>query len=121
MGNKIHDDLWAVISETEMKYRGKHISQAEREMVEKKATVTLFDGGCFLSYGPEFDLFVLPERRGKWKIRGTIRSFVDTMIEKYGYAKVKIHKKNKVSMRLAIGFKFMPVADDGSFITLEAR
>lgn len=118
---KIPQRLWDVIVETEEKYGDFVPTQEHKALVEEKAIVTIFDGGCFLSNGPEFDLYVAPERQGKWKIRGTINAFVRKILDEYGTAIVKINPKNKKSLRLALGFGFVPTGKDGIKITLEVK
>lgn len=117
----IPQDVWEVIKETEEKYRGTRLTIMEKEKVEKEAKITLFDGGCFLSLGPEFDLFVIPERRGKWKIKKTISEYVGGLLKEYGFARVEINRRNTASLRLALWFGFIPVSENGDWSTLEVR
>lgn len=119
--SNIPDKIWQVIVDTEKKYGGFTPTDEHKKLVEEKADITSFDGGCFLSIGPEFDLFVLPERQGKWRIRGTINKFIGRILDEHGKAIVKINPGNKKSLRLALGFGFIPVGKDGEKITLEVK
>ena len=117
---RLPDDVWQVICETTHKYDGFDCDVPElREYIETHAQITLFDGGVFLADGNEFDLFVVPEKRGKWAIRKEINSFLDTLAQKHSKAVIKIYPENEISMRLALGFGFKPIAKEGRKIVLE--
>jgi len=104
---KLPDDVWEVICDTLVKFDGIDCRSPElREYIEKNAQITLFDGGAFVADGNEFDLFVVPERRGKWNIKKEINSFLATMAERYPVAIVKISERNTRSLRLARFFGF---------------
>lgn len=80
-----------------------------KEYVEQNCEITLFDGGAFIADQNEFDVFVVPEKRGKWAIRREINGFLAKLAQTHSKAIVKIHEKNAPSLRLAIGFGFVPV------------
>jgi len=116
------DGVWAVICETMARYRGLIPSPDTRERIETGAEIEEFDGGAFVAIGNEFDLFILPERRGgRWRVRSTIREYVRKMIARYGATVVRIHRDNSASLRLAKGFGFTEIGHDGGMIRLEAR
>jgi len=116
------DEVWAVICETMAKYRGLIPSPDTRERIETGAEIEEFDGGAFVAIGNEFDLFILPERRGgRWRVRSTIRGYMRKMISRYGSAVVRIHRDNSESLRLAKGFGFAEIGHEGDMIRLEVR
>lgn len=107
---KLPDEIWQVICETALRYDGIDCNlPGLRDYVEQNIEITLFDGGAFLSDGNEFDVFVVPEKRGKWAIRREINGFLAKLAQRYEKAIVKIHEQNAKSLRLAIGFGFQPV------------
>lgn len=117
---KLADDVWKVIVDTLQKYDDIYCPSEElREYLERNAKITPFDGGVFIADGNEFDLFVVPEKRGKWAIRKEINQFLAKLAQEHKTAVVKIYPENKVSMRLALGFGFDPVRKDGKQIVLE--
>ena len=118
---KLADDVWKVICDTLDKYDGLDCRNLPglREHVEKHAQITLFDGGVFIADGNEFDLFVVPEKRGKWAIRKEINAFLAKLAQEHSKAVIKIYPENKRSLRLAQGFGFEQVGKDGRQIVLE--
>jgi hypothetical protein len=108
---KLADDVWQVVCDTLNKYDGLDCRKLPglREHVEKHAQITPFDGGVFIADGNEFDLFVVPEKQGKWAIRREINAFLAKLAQEHSKAIVKIHEKNLRSLRLAIGFGFVSV------------
>ncbi len=103
-----------------MKYDGIYCPSSElRRHIEKHAQITPFDGGVFIADGNEFDLFVVPEKRGKWAIRKEINSFLAKLAQEHSKAVIKIYPENETSMRLALGFGFEPIAKIGRQIVLE--
>lgn len=117
---KLADDVWKVIVDTLVKYDGIHCPSPElRRYIETHAEITPFDGGVFIADGNEFDLFVVPEKRGKWAIRKEINQFLAKLAQRHSKAVIKIYPENKTSMRLALGFGFDPVRKDGRQIVLE--
>lgn len=117
---KLPDDVWQVVLETLAKYDGIDCPSPElKQYVEEHTEITPFDGGAFISDGNEFDVFVVPEKRGKWAIRREISAFLAKLAQKHCKAIVKIHPENNSSMRLAKGFGFEPVGKQGRQIVLE--
>lgn len=117
---KLADDVWQVIVDTLVKYDGIYCPSPElRHHIEKHTQITPFDGGVFIADGNEFDLFVVPERRGKWAIRKEINRFLAKLAQEHSKAVIKIYPENETSMRLAFGFGFEPVGKDGRQIVLE--
>ena len=118
---KLPDDVWQVICDTLDKYDGLDCRNLPelREHVEEHAQITPFDGGVFIADGNEFDLFVVPDKRGKWAIRREINAFLAKLAQEYSKAIIKIYPENETSMRLALGFGFEPIAKEGRQIVLE--
>lgn len=117
---KLPDEVWEVIVKTLVEYDGIYCPSPElRRHIEKHTEITPFDGGVFIADGNEFDLFVVPEKRGKWRIRKEINAFLAKLAEKHSKAIVKIYPENKPSLRLAMGFGFEPVGIQGRQIVLE--
>lgn len=108
---KLPDDVWQVICDTLDKYDGLDCRNLPelRDYVETHTQITPFDGGVFIADGNEFDVFVVPEKRGKWAIRKEITKFLAKLAQEHSKAIVKIHEKNLRSLRLAVGFGFVPV------------
>ena len=117
----ISDNIWQVMKETVQKYQNIDCGNEHRQIIEKEVIVTPFEGGVFVSKGNEFDLFVLPEKRGKWNIKAELSKFFDTMFEKYDTLIVGIDERNLPSLRLAKFFGFQPVDKTGTLIRLEKR
>lgn len=113
MGVKLPDNVWEVICDTLAIFDGIECRSPElREYIEENAQITLFDGGAFIADGNEFDLFVVPERRGKWNIRKEINKFLATMAERHDVVTVKISERNTRSLRLARFFGFKDCQKD---------
>lgn len=120
LGVKLPDDVWQVVLETLAKYDGIDCPSPElKAYVEEHTEITPFDGGVFIADGNEFDVFVVPEKRGKWRIRKEISAFLAKLAEKHSKAVVKIYPENEPSLRLALGFGFEPVGKHGRQIVLE--
>lgn len=118
---KLTDDIWKVIYDTAVKYDKITPNPNMRRYIEQNATITPFDGGVFVAMGNEFDLFVLPEKQGKWRIKSVISEYLSNMTDKYGALVVKIHENNPKSLRLAKFFGFKEVARLDGKITLERK
>lgn len=117
---KLPDDVWQVVLETLAKYDGIDCPSPElKQYVEEHTEITQFDGGAFIADGNEFDVFVVPEKRGKWAIRREINAFLAKLAQRHSKAVIKIYPENKPSMRLAKGFGFEPVGTQGRQIVLE--
>lgn len=105
---KLPDDVWSVIADHLVK-SGFQPTDQIRELIECTADIVLFDGGAFIAHGNEFDLFVVPERRGKWRIRSEITKYLQQMACKHGTIIVRINQNNSPSLRLAYHFGFKEV------------
>lgn len=116
---KLQDDVWQAIADYLLERRGVVAPDEVRAWAEDNLDITPFDGGAFIAQGNEFDLFVVPERRGRWNIRGQITKFLSTMGHKHGTIVVKIYEDNLPSLRLAKHFGFREVSREGNMIKLE--
>jgi hypothetical protein len=92
-----------------------------RDWMEKNLDITPFDGGVFIAKDNEFDLFVVPEKRGKWRIREEITKYLDTMAKAHDTIVVKIYDDNDASLRLARFFGFNEVSRDNGMVRLEKK
>lgn len=117
---KLHDDVWRVIEDYLLERTGIAAPDGLREWAEDNLDITPFDGGAFIADGNEFDLFVVPERRGRWNIRGQVTKFLSTMGRKHGTLVAEIYEDNLPSLRLAKHFGFREVGRDGDKIRLES-
>ena len=113
------DDLWQVVKEHLLRYKGYEAPENLRHAIEQTTEIELFDGGAFISMGNEFDLFVLPERRGRWRIRSIIGDYLDRMGRKHGTIVARIDERNTPSLRLARHFGFHEVGRENGVIRLE--
>jgi len=118
---KISDEVWQVIKHTYKKYDDWDVPEQLREEVEKLAEIFEFDGGLFISYGNEFDLFVVPERQAKWGVRAKVTKYLNDMHKKHETVIVRINENNTRSLRLAKGFGFKEVSNNEGEITLEHK
>jgi hypothetical protein len=118
---KLADDVWDVIKTYLRDRKGFEATQEAREWMEQNFEITPFNGGVFLAKGNEFDLFVVPEKRGKWNIRGEITKYLDTMVKAHGTIVVKIYDDNNASLRLARFFGFNEVSHNNGLIRLEKK
>jgi hypothetical protein len=118
---KLADDVWQVIKDYVKERRGIDVPDEAREWSEQNLDITPFDGGAFIAHGNEFDLFVVPEKRGKWRIRSEITKYLDTLGKAHGTIIVKIYQDNRASLRLAHFFGFVEVSRDNDIIRLEKR
>lgn len=116
---RLADNVWEVICETMLKYKGMELTDNDRDIIEAKARIFNFDGGAFVADGNEFDLFVTPDKRGKWKIRKLIKNFMDELLQEYGKIIVNISELNNPSLRLAKHFGFVEVSKSNGVIRLE--
>ena len=120
MGVKLPDDVWEVICDTLARFDDIECRSPElREFIEQNTQITLFDGGAFVADGNEFDLFVVPKRQGKWRIRKEVNEYLARMAQRYDTAIVKISERNTRSLRLARFFGFQDVGRDGTSIVME--
>ena len=116
---KLPDDVWQVIKDHLLKYKGYEAPDDLRDKLEKNTDIELFDGGAFVAVGNEFDLFVVPEKRGKWRIRSVLKNYLDKMGRTHGKIVVRINEHNMPSLRLARGFGFKEISRENGTIRLE--
>ena len=118
----IEKETWEVIVAYYKKFYGKTLTLRDKVKLEQSSEVLNFGEGCFISIGPNFDLFINEKNQGgKWKIRSTINTFLKNKIKQFGYARIGIHEMNKKSLRLANFFKFQEKFRKGSWIFLEVN
>jgi hypothetical protein len=110
---KLPDNVWQVIKD--------HYQTTDdlRNVVEEKTEIYLFDGGAFLSVGNEIDLFVIPEKRGHWRMRTEITKYLNDMSNRHGKIVARIKECNSPSLRLARHFGFNEVSRENGVIRLE--
>lgn len=106
---KLPPDIWSVVGDHLIKF-GFQPTEEVKQLIEDTADIVLFDGGVFIAYENEFDLFVVPERRGKWRIRSEITKFLEQMACKHSTIVVRINRNNSPSLRLAHHFGFQEVS-----------
>jgi len=116
---KLPDDVWQVIKDHLLKYKGYEAPDDLRDKLEKNTDIELFDGGAFVAVGNEFDLFVVPEKRGRWRIRTVLKNYLDKMGRTHGKIVVRINEQNTPSLRLARGFGFKEISRENGTIRLE--
>lgn len=113
------DELWNVIANHLKEYKI-NFSDEVRKEIERSCDIVNFDGGAFISYGNEFDLFVIPEKRGKWNIKHEIKKYLSDMKKKHDSLFVRINERNSRSLRLAKFFGFVETGrENGDVIRLE--
>jgi hypothetical protein len=111
--------VWQVIKDHLLKYKGYEAPDDLRDKLGQLTDIELFDGGAFLAKGNEFDLFVVPEKRGRWQIRTVLGNYLDKMGRTHGKLVVRINEQNMPSLRLARGFGFKEVSRENGTIRLE--
>ena len=116
---KLPDDVWQVIKDHLLKYKGYEAPDDLRDKLEKNTDIELFDGGAFVAVGNEFDLFVVPEKRGRWRIRSVLKNYLDKMGRTHGKIVLRINEHNMPSLRLARGFGFKEISRENGTIRLE--
>lgn len=116
---KLADDVWDVIKQYLHDRMGLDATQEAREWMEENFEITPFDGGAFVADGNEFDLFVVPEKRCKWSIRGDGINFLNKMAKLHDTMVVRIYEDNTPSLRLAKKFGFKEVSREHGLIRLE--
>ena len=119
--NQLTDEIWQVICDHLLKYKGIVGNDDIKRYIEDNMEIIPFDGGVLVVKENEFDVFVVPEKRGKWRIRSTGEAFFNNMAQKYDVAKASINKDNSKSLRLAKFFGFKEVHRDGDDIILERK
>ena len=121
VGRMMNDEVWETIK-TYLKERFGHVvSDNMRSVLEQKTRITAFDGGAFIASGNEFDLFVVPHKQGKWRIRSEITKYLMDMAKRYDTIVVKICEDNSKSLRLAKHFGFKEISRDDGMIRLEKQ
>lgn len=116
----LSDDIWQVIKHHLQTRKGyEDVPIGLKTAIEITAEIEEFDGGVFISIGNEFDLFVLPERRGKWRIRSIVSDYLNRMGAKYGKIVARIDERNTPSLRLARHFGFNEVSRENGVIRME--
>jgi len=118
---RLPDEIWQVVKDHLRKYKGYEAADDLRNAIEQTTDIELFDGGAFIAIGNEFDLFVVPEKRGKWRIRSVFGSYLDRMGATYGKVVARIDERNAPSLRLAQGFGFQEVSRENGVIRLEKK
>lgn len=119
MGVKLPDDVWQVIRDHLRTYKGFEAPDELKTALEQNTDIELFDGGAFVAVGNEFDLFVVPEKRGRWRIRSVIGNYLDRMGRLHGKIVARIDERNTPSLRLARHFGFIEVSRENGVIRLE--
>ena len=117
----INDELWETVKAYLKDRFGYTVSDESRSLLEKTTEVTPFDGGAFIASGNEFDLFVVPHKQGKWRIRSEITKYLMDMAKRYDTIVVKICEDNSKSLRLAKHFGFKEINRDDGMIRLEKQ
>ena len=119
MGEKLPDGVWQVIKDHLRTYKNIDAPDEFKAVLENHTNIELFDGGAFVAVGNEFDLFVVPEKRGRWRIRSVVNNYLDRMLHTHGKIVTRIDEQNTTSLRLAQHFKFYEVGRENGVIRLE--
>lgn len=115
----LSDEVWQVIKDYLAKYSNYDAPEELRSVLEKFTNIEVFDGGVFIARDNEFDLFVVPEKRGKWRIRSIVANYLDRMGSIHSTIVVRINECNAPSLRLAQHFGFREVSRENGVIRLE--
>jgi len=118
---KLPDDVWQVIVEHLKLYKNREAPHGLKAFLEKSADIEVFDGGAFVAIGNEFDLFVVPEKRGRWRIRSVVGGYLDRMGQLHSKIVARIDERNIPSLRLARHFGFQEVSRENGVIRLEKK
>ena len=116
----VSDDVWATMREYNRDYYGRDLTPEIRQALPDLTEITTFDGGVFVSKGNEFDLFVVPAKRGRWRIRSEITKFLRKLGAKHNSLIVNINEHNAKSLRLAKFFGFTEISRKDKIIQLES-
>ena len=116
---KLPSDVWQVIKDHLRTYKGYEAPDELKDALEQTTQIELFDGGAFVAVGNEFDLFVVPEKRGRWRIRSIFGDYLDRMGQAHGKIVARIDERNTPSLRLARHFGFCEVSRENGVIRLE--
>lgn len=117
----MQDAVWEVIAQTMHKFKGIEATPEHRKAIERLCRIEEFDGGAFVIRANEIDLFVVPDKRGRWATRGLLDRVVGGVIREYGSAQCAINENNGPSLRLAKRLGFQEVGREGSNIRLELK
>ena len=120
-GVKLPNDVWQVVKDHLQTYKGFEAPDELKTALEQTAEIELFDGGAFIAVGNEFDLFVVPEKRGRWRIRSVFGNYLDRMGRTHGKIVARIDERNAPSLRLARHFGFHEVSRENGVIRLEKK
>jgi hypothetical protein len=115
------DEVWEVISQTIERYKGITATAEHRRVIESLCSIEPFNGGAFVIRGNEIDLFVTPQRRGRWATRGLLDRVIGGVIRSHGSAICAIHKDNAASISLARRLGFTEFAQEGDVYKLRAK
>jgi len=115
------DELWETVKIYLKDRLNQNVSDDLRFVLEQSTEITQFDGGVFIASGNEFDLFVVPRKRGKWRIRSEISNYLMNMAKRYDTIVVRICEGNNKSLRLAKHFGFKEINRDDGVIRLEKQ
>ena len=115
----INDAVWQTIKDYFAQFYNVQAIDELRAELEKRTDIHPFDGGVFIRRGNEFDLFVEPQRRGRWRIRSEITKYLEQLGKQYGRIVVKVHENNHASLRLAKHFEFKEISRNNGVIELE--
>jgi hypothetical protein len=118
---KLPDNVWQVIKDHLLQYKGYEAPDGLKTALENNTDIELFDGGAFVAVGNEFDLVVVPEKRGRWRIRSVVGDYLDRMGRIHGKIVARIDERNTPSLRLARHFGFHEVSRENGVIRLEKR
>lgn len=113
------DAVWQTIKDYLAQKKGKVVPDSMRGWLEQNTQVTPFDGGAFIAIGNEFDLFVEPERRGRWRVRSTVSQYLDRLGHLHGKIVARINEDNHPSLRLARHFGFEEVSRENGVVRME--
>jgi hypothetical protein len=118
---RLPDDVWQVIRDHLRTYKGFEAPDGLKAALEQNTQIELFDGGAFVAVGNEFDLFVVPEKRGRWRIRSVFGNYLDRMGRTHGKIVARIDERNTPSLRLARHFGFHEVSRENGVIRMEKK
>jgi hypothetical protein len=113
--------VWQTIKDYHKDTKSRELTGDHRNVIEQNMDIHPFDGGVFIAIGNEFDLFVVPEKRGRWRIRTEIGNYLHQMGKSHSTIVVRINENNSPSLRLAEHFGFKKVSRENGIIRLEKR
>lgn len=116
---RLSDDVWAVVQDTMRRFKGWELNDSHRQLVEAQCEVIPFDGGAFVIRGCEVDLFVTPEKRGRWATRSLLDRVFGGLIRTHGKATCSVHPDNGVCLRFVRRLGFVEVSRTEQSVRLE--